>query len=131
MAKKMSDDMAASQAEQMEMDMAAIRQLLENILGLSFTQEDLMNQTNNTVINTPRYTQLMRDQMKVKTDFKMVDDSLQALSKRVMQIESFLLNKVSDINTNLDSSLDGKVIMVFFNEFGSNPFLIFSKRSTA
>jgi hypothetical protein len=106
MAKKMSDDMAASQAEQMEMDMAAIRQLLENILGLSFTQEDLMNQTNNTVINTPRYTQLMRDQMKVKTDFKMVDDSLQALSKRVMQIESFLLNKVSDINTNLDQSLE-------------------------
>lgn len=106
MAKKMSDDMAASQAEQIEMDMAAIRQLLENILGLSFTQEDLMNQTYNTTINTPKYTLLMRDQMKVKTDFKMVDDSLQALSKRVMQIESFLLDKVRDINSNLDQSLE-------------------------
>lgn len=106
MAKQLESDMAMSQQEQIELDMKAIRQLLENIIGLSFTQEALITQTQEIQINTPRYNELMRDQQKIKTDFKMVDDSLQSLSKRVMQIESFILKKVGEVNSNLDSSLD-------------------------
>lgn len=104
MAKQMSNDMAASQQEQIELDMAAVRQLLENILGLSFTQENLINVTNQTYENTPKYKDIMRDQMKIKTDFKMVDDSLQALSKRVIQIESFVMKKVTEVNGSLTTS---------------------------
>jgi len=105
MAKAMKNDMEASAKEQIELDMKAIRQLLENIIGLSFGQEGLLTQFNATAINTPKYVSLTRDQMKIKNDFKMVDDSLQALSKRVIQIESFILKKVGDINDNLDLTL--------------------------
>lgn len=106
MAQNMKNDMAASEQEQIELDMKAIRQLLENIVGLSFTQENILNQFNVTAINTPKYVSLTRDQMKVKNDFKMVDDSLQSLSKRVIQIESFILKKVGEINSNLDLSMN-------------------------
>ncbi|MBK8844943.1 MAG: DUF4175 domain-containing protein [Saprospiraceae bacterium] len=106
MAKSMKNDMAASDQEQIELDMKAVRQLLENIIGLSFNQEGLLNQFNATAINTPKYVSLTRDQMKIKNDFKMVDDSLVALSKRVYQIETFILKKVGEINTNLDQSMD-------------------------
>ena len=106
MAQNMKNDMEASQAEQIELDMAAVRQILENVLTLSFDQERLIKQNNQFSINTPMYLELMRQQMKVKSDFKMVDDSLSELSKRVMEIESFITKKVGDVNLNLNASLD-------------------------
>jgi len=106
MAQNMQNDMAASEKEQIELDMKAVRQLLENIVGLSFNQEDLIKQYNATMINTPRYIGLNREQKKIKSDFKMVDDSLQELSKRVMQIQSFIIKKVAEVNDNLDKTMD-------------------------
>ncbi|MBP9133478.1 MAG: DUF4175 domain-containing protein [Saprospiraceae bacterium] len=106
MAQNMENDMAASEKEQIELDMKAVRQLLENIIGLSFNQENLINQYNATMINTPKYVSLNRDQKKIKSDFKMVDDSLVALSKRVIQIESFILKKVGEVNDNLNQTMD-------------------------
>ncbi|MCO6462081.1 MAG: DUF4175 domain-containing protein [Saprospiraceae bacterium] len=106
MAQNLQNDMAASEQEQIELDMKAVRQLLENIIGLSFNQEGLINQYNATMINTPKYVSLNREQKKIKSDFKMVDDSLVALSKRVIQIESFILKKVGEVNDNLDKTMD-------------------------
>jgi len=106
MAQNMQNDMAASEKEQIELDMKAVRQLLENIIGLSFTQEGLINQYNATMINTPKYVGLNREQKKVKSDFKMVDDSLQELSKRVVQIQSFIIKKVGEVNDNLDKTME-------------------------
>ena len=108
--KKMASDMAmemeAGEQEQMEEDMEALRQLLENLVTLSFDQEDLMEHVKQTDINTPRYVDLTQTQYKLKDDFKLVEDSLHALSKRVFQIESFVTEKVGEINDNMESSLE-------------------------
>ena len=106
MAQNMQQQMQAGQMEQMQEDMASLRQLLENLVGLSFDQEDLINNFNRTSINTPKYVELVQDQFKLKDDFRLVQDSLQALSKRVFQIESFITEKVADINRNIKESLD-------------------------
>lgn len=106
MAEAMAMMMESGEMEQMEEDMKALRQLLENLVGLSFGQEDLINQLNRTEINTPRYVELVQRQFKLKDDFRLIEDSLQALSKRVFQIESFITEKVTDINSNLKSSLE-------------------------
>ncbi len=105
MANNMSMQMQGAEMQQMEEDMKSLRQLLENLVGLSFNQENLIKEFNKTPINTPKYVQLTQAQFKVKDDFRLVQDSLQALAKRVFQIESFITEKVSDINSNLRSSI--------------------------
>ncbi len=106
MAESMAMQMQSGQMQQMQEDMQALRQLLENLVGLSFDQEDLINQLGRTNINTPRYVDLVQQQFKLKDDFRLIEDSLQALSKRVFQIESFVTEKVTEIKGNMRESLD-------------------------
>jgi len=106
MAGQMQQGMQSGEMEQMEEDMAALRQLLENLVGLSFDQEDLINEVRANTINTPKYVADVQQQYKLKDDFKLIEDSLQELSKRVFQIESFVTEKVTEINTNMKSSLE-------------------------
>ena len=57
-------------------------------------------------INTPHYVELTQHQFKIKDDFKLVEDSLQALANRQIQIESIITEKVSEIKSSLKSSLE-------------------------
>jgi len=105
MAGNLMESMQSGEEEQMEEDMAALRQLLENLINLSFDQEDLVNDIKKTTINTPRYVELAQVQFKLKDDFQLVEDSLQALSKRVEQIETFVIEKTSEIKVDMAESL--------------------------
>ncbi len=106
MAQSMSSAMMQAEADQAAEDLKAIRQLLENVVALSFDQEDLMNNFNQATINTPRYVELVQSQFKLNGDFRMVEDSLYALAKRNLNIESFVMEKVQDIKSNLKVSVD-------------------------
>jgi len=105
MAMDMQMKMQSQEMEQMEEDMEALRQLLENLVGLSFDQEGLMDDFTKAQINTPHYVDLVQDQFKLQDDFRLVEDSLQALAKRVFQIESFVTEKVTEIKGNMKESI--------------------------
>ncbi len=105
MSKQMQDMMKMNQKEEMEKDLKSIRQLLENLVLLSFDQEDLIGQVNKTFHNTPTYVKLVQKQDRLKDDFRHVEDSLQALSKRVYQLEAFITEKVTEVKKNLKSSV--------------------------
>jgi len=106
MAQQMESQMESGQKEQMQEDMATLRQLLENLITLSFDQEDNIENLTRTNVATPHYVNLVQDQFKIQDDFKVVEDSLQALGKRVIQIESFVSEKVTEVKENLKKSLD-------------------------
>ncbi|MCB9282480.1 MAG: DUF4175 domain-containing protein [Lewinellaceae bacterium] len=106
MAQSMSMQMQSQAMEQMQEDMEALRQLLENLVAMSFDQEDLINEFGRVNINTPQYVDLVQQQFKLKDDFRLIEDSLQALSKRVFQIESFVTEKVMEIKTNMKQGLE-------------------------
>lgn len=103
MAAAMGGAMESMQQEGTEEDIASLRQLLENIVDLSFTQEEVMNNLNSTTVNTPRYVELVQEQFQVNNDFELVKDSLNALAKRNFQIETFITEKVTEIKGNLGS----------------------------
>ncbi|MBB4078773.1 hypothetical protein GGR28_001390 [Lewinella aquimaris] len=105
MAQEMKEAMESMQMESNKEDMAAIRQLLENIVDLSFDQEETMDEINNTTINTPRYVELVQQQFQINGDFELVQDSLQALAKRNFQIETFVTEKVTEIKSNLSGTI--------------------------
>jgi len=105
MAQKMSDMAASMQSQAMEEDMQALRQLLENLVSLSFEEEYLFKEFKKTRINTPKYVSLIQQQHKLIENSELVEDSLFALAKRVVQIESFITDKIFEINRNLDEAL--------------------------
>lgn len=105
MAQSMQASMQSMQQEGMEEDIAAIRQLLENIVDLSFSQESVMQNLNSTTVNTPRYVELVQEQFQINNDFELVRDSLNALAKRNFQIEMFITEKVTEIKGNLGKTV--------------------------
>jgi len=106
MAQQMQMAMDQGSSEQQEEDMDALRALLENIIRLSFDQEGLMEDFRKIDQKDPKYVLYGQKQRKLKDDSKMVEDSLYALSKRVIQIEPIVLKEIGLINRNMDKSLD-------------------------
>ncbi len=106
MANKMKMKKKGKQMEEAEEDMAMLRQLLENLVGLSFDQEGLMKNINAIPINTPKYVESVQKQYKLKDDFSVIEDSLVALSKRNMKIESFVTEKIAEVKQNMRKGLE-------------------------
>lgn len=106
MAQEMQQKMQSGEMEQMQEDMESLRQLLENLVNLSFEQEDLIRDFNNVNTNTPRYVELVQNQYKLKDDFRLIEDTLQELSKRVFQIEAFVTEKVSEVKRHFKEGLE-------------------------
>ncbi len=107
---KMSESLTSMQQdmvqEGMEEDIDALRDILENLIQLSFDQEDLIGKVNSVNLNDPQYTDLIREQKNIKDDLKLVEDSLFALSKRQIMIEPFISKEISSINQNIEKSID-------------------------
>lgn len=107
--KKMADDMQAAMdgaaAEEQELDMQAIRQILDNLIKISLDQENLIDQSKTINIYNPKYLQIIKDQKGLQDDFKMVEDSIQELSKKVFQIKKFADEQIADIKKNSDLSI--------------------------
>ena len=100
---KMKSDMEQEQAEE---DMNALRALLENLLHLSFDQEKLMEDLKTMDVNNPQYLKIGQQQRKLKDDARMIEDSLFALSKRVIQIQAKVNQEIADVNQNMETALD-------------------------
>ncbi|HMC96591.1 MAG TPA: hypothetical protein VKG92_02995 [Flavobacteriales bacterium] len=101
---QMKSAMESGAEEQQEEDMDALRQLLENIVQLSFDQEALMEDLSATNVRDPRFVEHGRTQRKLRDDAKVIEDSLFALSKRVPQLESIVNREMNAVNANMDEA---------------------------
>lgn len=106
MAEEMEEAMGKDEEEQEAEDIKMIRQLLENLVTVSFDQEELLGQISKTAPTTPKFVDLTKQQFKLKDDFKVIEDSLSELSKRQDKIESFVNEKVTEIKYNMTNSID-------------------------
>jgi len=106
MSDKMKQQQESNESESMEEDLGKLREILENLLQLSFDQERLMKELQHTSPSNPLYTKITADQKKIRDNAKMIEDSLFALSKRVAQLQSFINREISKINSELDKSIE-------------------------
>ena len=108
---KLAEQLAESQMDIEQEDLAEdseqIRQLLKNLVQLSFNQESLISTLNNVSIQDPKYQQIIRDQNILKDDFRSVEDSLRALAKRQIAVASAIGQDVGKVNSNIAKSLSG------------------------
>ncbi len=109
MAESMDSFMEGAQMQQMEEDLKSIRQILENIITVSFHQEELMNKMKKMNSASPTYVQLIKDQNRIKEDIKMIEDSIQSLAKKQVSIKSYVDEQLDIINTNNAKALSNMV----------------------
>lgn len=105
MMQQMESAMEEEEEKQDGENAKTLRQILENLVNLSFSQEDLMKNLSQTRVDNPRYTAIPRQQNKLKDDSKIIEDSLLALSKRVPQISALVNREIRSINTNMEKTV--------------------------
>ncbi len=105
MQNKMQKSINEMQKEENEEDMQALRQILENLLNVSFAQENLMNELSKTRTDNPQYLKIPQGQKKLQNDSKQIEDSLFALSKRNPQISATVNREISAIHLNMGKAV--------------------------
>ena len=112
---KLSEALAEAQVDAEQQDLAEdaeqVRQLLKNLVTLSFNQEELINDVNTIYIQDPKYQTIIARQNRIKDDFRNVEDSLRSMAKRQLQVASAITNQVAEVNSNVNRSLTGLLDM--------------------
>ena len=106
MSEKMQEAMQKQEQDQNEEDMQALRQIMENLMNVSFAEEDLVKETQKIKSNNPQYIKLAQKQKKLQDDSKMIEDSLLALSKRNPKVSASINREISAIQMNMAKSVE-------------------------
>lgn len=108
--KKLAEQLDKQQQEankqQQEEDIDLLRNILENLIKLSFNQEDVMNKFTKVTDTDPAYKKYGRQQRRIIDDTKIVKDSLLALAKRQPKIATFIDQELNSIEINHDLAID-------------------------
>lgn len=97
---QLSEEIQQQQQEnfmQMSLPQKDIELIIQNILLLSFSQENLLHQFREVPAQSPRYNELGRLQDMKKLEYKIVKDSLSAIAKTNLMLASLLNDKFYDI----------------------------------
>jgi hypothetical protein len=105
LSQKMQQMMDSMMMEQMGEDIKTLREILENLIQISFDQEELMEVYNDVSTNDPKYPLSMREQQNIKDNMVVIEDSLKALAKRQIMIKPFVMKELETIYKNIDESI--------------------------
>ncbi len=112
---KLSEALAEAQLDAEQQDLAEdaeqVRQLLKNLVRLSFNQEELIDDLKAIYISDPRYQTVITRQNRVKDDFRNVEDSLRAMARRQLQVASAITKELGAADANIGRSLSGLLDM--------------------
>jgi hypothetical protein len=109
MSAQMMEGMAGGEMEQLEEDVKMLRQILDNLLAFSFSQEDLLGQFKGLKRGSPSFNKNLKIQQDLKQQFKHVDDSLFAMSLRNPKIAENVTKEIGNVHYNLDKALESLV----------------------
>jgi len=76
MKQDMENAMQEMEEKEEEENAAALRQILENLLNLSFAQEELVKALPKTRIDNPQYIKIPQQQKKLQDDAKIIEGLL-------------------------------------------------------
>lgn len=109
MGNNMMEMMGGGEMEQMEEDVKMLRQILDNLLAFSFSEEDLMQDFKALRRNAPSYNKNLKLQQDLKLQFRHVDDSLFAMSLRNPKITENVTTEIGNVHYNIDKALESFV----------------------
>ena len=102
----MASMQAGMEMQMMQENLDDLRDIVDNLVKLSFDQEKVMNNFKGVKQSDPRFVTLSQNQLKIKDDSQIIQDSLLSLAKRVFQISSFVTREVEYMNQYMDESVE-------------------------
>jgi hypothetical protein len=102
---KLSDMVDEMMEEQIAEDIMTLRQILKNLIHLSFEQEALMKTAQKISRQDPKYPDIINKQNLLRRDFQVIEDSLVALGKRQTAIQGVVSKEISAIKENMEQSI--------------------------
>lgn len=108
--KKMAQKMKQSQMDMQggadQEDIGDLRAIIENLLHLSFDQEDVYKQVSRVNQLDPKYLALTQKQIKIQDDSEIIKDSLKALAMRAPQIQSFVMKELYSMDQSIEEAVE-------------------------
>ncbi|MFL9845845.1 DUF4175 family protein [Flavobacterium rhizosphaerae] len=103
---KMMQMMKSGDMEMLNEDIKMLRQILDNLLAYSFSQEDVMNQFKSSATRSAAFSKYLKKQQDLKVQFSHVDDSIFALSLRNPRISEDMTKEVGNVHYHIDKALE-------------------------
>jgi uncharacterized coiled-coil DUF342 family protein len=102
MAEQMSSDMESQEMQAMQENIEDIRQVVENLITFSYDQEDILLQQKSLVNRDPKFKESIVKQKNTFDNFKIIRDSLNAMSGRIPELGPLVNKEITDIYKNLN-----------------------------
>ncbi len=108
--KKMKDALQAAFEGEMEARMGEdeqnMKRLMDNLVLLSFEQEKSIERMKITSKNDPKFVENIDRLQQIRENYKIIDDSLQALAKRNIFVKPFILKESTKVKSSLDRAAE-------------------------
>lgn len=105
LADQMESDLLDSQEENLGEDIESIRQILDNLVRISFRQEENLVRVKSMNAGSSYLTQVIREQFTIQEHMKMIEDSLSSLARRQPQVQPFILKEVTNTREYIQKTL--------------------------
>jgi len=105
MSKKMQQMQAGMEMEVMQENIEQLRKILDDLIRLSYRQEDILQEFKGVNASDPRFLALSQNQVKLKEDVRVIEDSLMALAGRVAQLSSFITKEIEAVNNHMTDAV--------------------------
>lgn len=92
--------------QQQQENLDNLRDIVDNLIKLSFSQEDLINDFRGIQLRDPRVVDLSQRQLKLYDDARIIEDSLLSLAERVFQIKSFVTRELNSMNDHMENTVE-------------------------
>ncbi|RYD56412.1 MAG: hypothetical protein EOP56_11995 [Sphingobacteriales bacterium] len=106
MAKSMKSKAGGMNAKQIEIDIKATRQILTNLMRMSFDQEQLMKKVQATSRSSQTFLANQQEQSRLYGNSRMIKDSLFALSKRIFDLKETVNKETMELESNMSAATD-------------------------
>ena len=106
LSKKMEAGLMEMEMQGVEENIKDLQQILKNLLLFSLDQEELMLSFEKVNSENADFPKKLKEQIKLKEHFEHIDDSLYALSLRMVKLSSKIQEDISAAHYNLDKSLE-------------------------
>jgi hypothetical protein len=105
LSKKLMAMQASAEMEMMEENIDNLRDILDNLIKLSFEQETILEDIKKADQIDPRFIILSQNQLTLGENMKVIEDSLLSLASRVVQISNFVTREVSAVNEHMSRAM--------------------------
>jgi len=103
--KKLSSMQSIMTQANMDMNLGLMRDLLDNLIKLSFAQEQLMKDFRQVHQSDPRFLQLSEKQLQLQENAIVIEDSLRSMAKDNFMIQTFVTREVDEMNRYFDETV--------------------------